>query len=293
MNLAEIRKKALKPQDAVPVNQSQPLSFTEMLAPVTREAQTVAEPVSVEPSFHQETVADSIPMQEESLGLTETLEKQDEKQEQLAAAEPVVMPELQMVDPVTVPEAIHQTPRPAASSEYDPLAVLLAGRDSVLVEMDDALSAQEGASEVASEEMAEYLCFRVSDEHYAVNIMEIKEIIKPRETTEVPRAPDYVAGVLSLRGVIIPIFDMRKRLGLPDMAATSKQRIIVVKKEEGVCGILVDEVVQVARIPLSGIESAPPVLDGIDRDFVSGIGRCEGTMLILLSMEHILDLTLA
>jgi len=57
------------------------------------------------------------------------------------------------------------------------------------------------------------LCFKVADEKYAVNIMEIKEIIKPRDLTEVPRVPPYVSGVLSLRGIIIPVFNMHKRLG--------------------------------------------------------------------------------
>jgi purine-binding chemotaxis protein CheW len=122
--------------------------------------------------------------------------------------------------------------------------------------------------------------------------MEIKEIIKPREWTEVPRAPHFISGVISLRGVIIPVFDMRRRLELPPVPASGRERIVVVKDGESFCGILVDEVVQVVRIPVTSIEPAPTVLEGIDRDFVIGIGRHEGTMLILLSLENILNLTL-
>jgi purine-binding chemotaxis protein CheW len=86
---------------------------------------------------------------------------------------------------------------------------------------------------------------------------------------------------------------MRKRLGLPPVQEGGKERIVVVKQAEGFCGILVDEVVQVVRIPVSTIEPAPAVLEGIDRDFVLGIGHYDEKMVILLSLEHILNLTLA
>lgn len=180
---------------------------------------------------------------------------------------------------------------PAASAPFtahSPLAVLLAGRAALL---DDEEGDDEDL-ETVGDALLEYLCFRVSQELYAVNIMEIKEIIKPREWTEVPRAPHFVSGVISLRGVIIPVFDMRKRLGLPQVQACGKERIVVVRDGESFCGILVDEVVQVVRIPVTSIESAPAVLEGIDRDFVLGIGRHEEKMLILLSLEHILNLSL-
>jgi purine-binding chemotaxis protein CheW len=173
---------------------------------------------------------------------------------------------------------------------HNPLALLLAGRE------DDAAGVDEwddGEEEGLGDAVVEYLCFRVSDELYAVNIMEIKEIIRPREATEVPRAPFFISGVLSLRGLIIPVFDMRKRLGLPPVQEGGKERIVVVKQAEGFCGILVDEVVQVVRIPVSTIEPAPAVLEGIDRDFVLGIGHYDEKMVILLSLEHILNLTLA
>jgi purine-binding chemotaxis protein CheW len=141
-------------------------------------------------------------------------------------------------------------------------------------------------------EFQELLCFRVAAEKYAVNIMEIKEIIKAREVTEVPRVPDYVTGVLSLRGIIIPVFNMHKRLGHAVVQESGKERIIVVKKGDEFCGVLVDEVIQVARLAAASIEPPPAVLEGIDRDFVNGIGRFDGQMLILLNLGKILDLNL-
>lgn len=174
---------------------------------------------------------------------------------------------------------------------FDPLSVLLAGRDSGCGE-EEMLLTSSVRPEHAGGEFQEYLCFRVADEKYAVNIMDLKEIIKPREVTEVPRVPGFVSGILSLRGIIIPVFDLRKRLGLARVGETGKERIIVVKKGEEFCGVLVDEVIQVVRIAGSTLEPPPAVLDGIDRDFVSGIGRFDRQMLILLNLEKILDVTL-
>jgi purine-binding chemotaxis protein CheW len=173
---------------------------------------------------------------------------------------------------------------------FDPLALLLAGR--AIARSDGGMQTADLFSEHDGADFQELLCFRVADEKYAINIMEIKEIIKPREVTEVPRVPPYVSGVLSLRGIIIPVFNMHKRLGHVVMKVSGKERIIVVKKGEEFCGVMVDEVIQVVRISFATIEPPPAVLDGIDRDFVDGIGRFDGHMLILLNLEKVLDLNL-
>src|SRR6185369_5051085 len=136
----------------------------------------------------------------------------------------------------------------------------------------------------------EFLCIRVSNEIYGINIMQIKEIVKPREVTEVPRTPSFVSGVVSLRGVIIPILDMNDRLGLVREPATGRERIVVVKHGDDFSGLLVNEVIQVVRIAKDRFESAPAVLEGINRDFVSGIGRADNRMIILLNLETIADI---
>ncbi|MFZ3208079.1 MAG: chemotaxis protein CheW [Geobacteraceae bacterium] len=185
-------------------------------------------------------------------------------------------------------EGVVKEPLPIA---FDPLSLLLAGRDSGCGEEEMLLASSVG-SEHGGEESQQFLCFRVADEKYAVNIMDIKEIIRSREVTKVPRASVFITGVLSLRGIIIPLFDLRKRLGLASAGETGKERIIVVKKDEEFCGVLVDEVIQVARIAESTIEQPPAVLYGIDRDFVNGTGRVDNQMLILLNLEKILNVTL-
>lgn len=193
------------------------------------------------------------------------------------------------------PQPRQQFPSVVASrvlTSFDPLAVLLEGRSISGCDRDALVEELAPEEETVVEDFREFLCFRVSAELYAIDIMEIKEIIKPREVTEVPRVPPFISGVLSLRGIIIPVFNMHERLGLDGNGNPGKERVIVVKNGEEFSGIVVDEVVQVVRIAEGAIEQPPAVLDGIDRDFVQGVGRFEGKMLILLNLKNILDLSL-
>ncbi|HIJ81270.1 MAG TPA: chemotaxis protein CheW [Desulfuromonadales bacterium] len=180
---------------------------------------------------------------------------------------------------------------PAAKIDHrTPIEIILAGRQSAGCQ--EYVLPEDDAAPTLSDDQMEFLCFRVSDELYGINIMDIKEIIKPREVTEVPRAPAFVSGILSLRGTIITVIDMRLRLGLDLQPASGRERVVVVRNGDSLCGLLVDEVTQVVRIAAEGIEAAPAVLDGIDRDFVSGIGRSGGKFIIILHLEHIADIHL-
>jgi purine-binding chemotaxis protein CheW len=189
------------------------------------------------------------------------------------------------------PETLSAHSAPARLHFRDPLEVLLTGREISGCDDESSQIITEETS-TQSEVFLEYLCFRVSAEIYGINIMDIKEIIKPREVTEVPRAPSFVSGVISLRGVIIPIIDMLERLGLPRETVTGRERVIVVKHGESFSGLLVDEIIQVVHISKDCLEAAPAVLEGIDRDFVSGIGRADGRMIILLNLENVADIHL-
>jgi len=177
------------------------------------------------------------------------------------------------------------------TTTYTPLEAILAGRSAAGCDNESILG-DDDTSEIIADTCLEFLCFRVSDEIYGVNIMDIKEIIKPREVTEVPRAPVFVSGVLSLRGTIIPIIDMRIRLGLDRKEPTGKERIIVIRNNSSFSGLLVDEVIQVVQVQPDAVEAAPTVLDGIDRDFVSGLGRSDGRLLIIVNLENIANINL-
>lgn len=199
----------------------------------------------------------------------------------------------QNVPPPSIDRAVSANAIPPATAvrhpAYDPVATLLAGRRAAVGE-EEAAADEERVH--VSGDMEEYLCFKVADEEYALSIMDIKEIIKPREVTEVPRMPKFVSGVISLRGVIIPIIDIRLRLSLPVGKQTGRERILVLRTSAGYSGVLVDEVIQVVRLQQGDIEGPPAILDGIDREFVMGLGRFEQRMLILLNLDSILNLDL-
>lgn len=172
-----------------------------------------------------------------------------------------------------------------------PLEAILAGRKAAGCD-EESISPDDSAREIIAEFRLEFLCFRVSDEIYGINIMDIKEIITPREVTEVPHTPLFVSGILSLRGTIIPIINLRVRLGLACKEPTGKERIIVIRNNNTVSGLLVDEVIKVIQVQPDAVEAAPAVLDGIDRDFISGLGRSEGRLIIILNLEKIADINL-
>ncbi len=199
-----------------------------------------------------------------------------------------------------VPSGLVSFPGPAAirpvvpTPRFDPLARILSGRlqDSCAVASAAEQTDRALESEVPEAVYEEFLCFRLGAEEYGINIMEIKEIIKPRELTEVPRTPDFVDGVLSLRGVIVPVFAMRRRLGMSLEYDPGQERIIIVRCGEGLHGLRVDRVTDVVRIPAGTCEAAPTVLDGVAREFVSGIGRTGDRMVIVLDICKVVDTAL-
>lgn len=192
-------------------------------------------------------------------------------------------------DSPDVPGTLTETVR--AKRDSDPVKVILAGREAA--ECDGSLQSDSAEPlPVVTENYAEFLSVRIADELYGIDIMRIKEIIKPRPVTEVPRSPVFLPGVISLRGVITPVIDMLSRLGFSIEADKDNQRIVVVRVGQGFAGLLVDEVIQVLRIDRESIEPVPAVLEGVDREFISGIGRCDSRMIILLNLDSIADINL-
>lgn len=173
--------------------------------------------------------------------------------------------------------------------DIDPVEAILAGRIAAGC-IEEQLATIEEETVVESVDYDDFLCFRVSNELYGIDIMTIKEIIKPKAITEVPHAPLFLPGVISLRGTIVPVIDLLHRLGFSAEPDLHNQRIVVVRTGNGLTGLLVDEVTQVVRIVRDSIESAPVVLEGIDRDFISGIGRCDNRMIILLNLDRVADI---
>jgi len=145
-----------------------------------------------------------------------------------------------------------------------------------------------GADGSESEDQFSLLSFRLANETYAVRLTSIRQIIKLVPITMVPRVPDYVLGIISLRGTVIPVFDLRRVLKLPEAESTRKSRIIIVNQGKFTAGLIVDEVEQVVRMSESKIEPPPPVLGGVEAEYIKGIGRVDSKMIIFLSLEKIM-----
>jgi len=180
-------------------------------------------------------------------------------------------------------------PTPEPEQDIDPLEALFGpGSEINLVTEASFLHDEHDAREAATESR-QWLSFVLGNEEYALDITDIIEIIKPREITDIPRVPEFILGVVSLRGVLITILDLKKRLHLGETELTPESRIIVCRQGERTAGLLVDSLTKVVSIPVENIEPPPAVLSGLDRELVSGVGRYQGRMMILLQLFSVLD----
>ncbi|GAB1372126.1 chemotaxis protein CheW [Candidatus Kapaibacterium sp.] len=143
----------------------------------------------------------------------------------------------------------------------------------------------------AQDDILQLVSFNIGEEEFGVDILKVQEIIRLVEITRVPNAPDFVEGVINLRGKVIPVIDLRKRLGLSSIAANSDTRIVVVEIDTKIIGFLVDCVNEVLRISKSITEPPPAIIAGIDADYITAIGKLEDRILILLDLEKILTTT--
>ncbi|BEU87184.1 chemotaxis protein CheW [Selenomonas sp. TAMA-11512] len=133
--------------------------------------------------------------------------------------------------------------------------------------------------------------FKLLNEEYGVNILNVQEIKVMTDITRIPFAPDYVKGVMNLRGSVLPVIDLKRRLGLADAPYTDASRIIVMKIGELSVGMIVDAVTEVMTIDGRRIESAKSVSDGgAPNPFIDGIGKVNDRLIIMLNLDEIVDL---
>ena len=142
--------------------------------------------------------------------------------------------------------------------------------------------------EKTSSETFQLVSFRIGEEEYGVDILRVQEINRLLEITGVPESPDFVEGIVNLRGKVIPVISLRKRFGMPVKEKDQESRIIVVDICGKVVGFFVDSVSEVLRLPSERIEPPPPMIAGIDTDYVSGVGKLDDRLLILLDLDKIM-----
>ena len=132
-------------------------------------------------------------------------------------------------------------------------------------------------------------CFRIGSELYALDIMRIKEIIRPQKMTPIPKAPAFIEGVINLRGVVIPVADLRKRFDQPISETNRKNRIVVCSLSGRIIGLMVDEVTEVKRFGRNEIAPSPQFIDGPEANYFLGVARRDEDLIMLIDLEKILS----
>lgn len=135
----------------------------------------------------------------------------------------------------------------------------------------------------------QFVIFKLGEERYAVDILNVGGISEFRDVTKVPNAPYFIDGIINLRGDIIPIVSLKKRFNIPEKAVDSDTRIIINNIRGKDIGFVVDEASQVIKIDDADIEDAPDIVKGADRQYISGVGKVNDQIVILLNLEKILS----
>lgn len=130
--------------------------------------------------------------------------------------------------------------------------------------------------------------FKLDREEYAIEITKVKEIILLAGVTRIPQVPEFIEGIINLRGNVIPVIDLRKRFCLPEAKKDEHTRIVVSRLEGRIIGLIVDSVSQVMNIPKVNIQPPPQTVANVAGEYITGIAKLEDRMIILLDIEKIL-----
>ncbi|MGH9885885.1 MAG: chemotaxis protein CheW [bacterium] len=192
----------------------------------------------------------------------------------LALAEVAAVPSRDLEPQVVAPE--HVIPDPSAARSHN-----------------ISFFASPGREEKRAVEATEHLAtFFLGREEYGVDVRLVQEIIRVTDITQVPRAPGFIKGVINLRGRIIPVVDLRRKLNLGEVQITKHSRIVVVKVRDRLVGLLVDGASQVLKVAVSTIEAAPEEVVEIDANYIRGVAKLQTRLIILMDLQKILALEL-
>jgi len=136
--------------------------------------------------------------------------------------------------------------------------------------------------------LTQLISFMIGKEEYGLEILTVKEVIRIREITRIPKAPVFVKGIINLRGDVIPIIDLREKFGLEIQEYTTMTRVIIVEVDGKSIGMVVDSVSQVIRIEKDQVEPPPPLIGGISAEYLRGVGKIGEKLIIMLNIDKIL-----
>jgi purine-binding chemotaxis protein CheW len=137
--------------------------------------------------------------------------------------------------------------------------------------------------------MIQLVTFKLEDESYGVNVMQVQEVLRVSEIAPVPGAPHYVLGIINLRGNVVTVIDTRHRFGLSSAEVTDNSRIVIIEGEGQVVGILVDSVAEVVELRESEIDSAPNVGNEETARYIQGVHTRKGSLLIVVDINKLLS----
>ena len=145
------------------------------------------------------------------------------------------------------------------------------------------------SSQATEDPILQNVTFRLADETYGINVMQIQEVLRYTEIAPVPGAPLYVLGIINLRGNVVTVIDTRSRFGLEPSDITDNTRIVIIESEKQVIGILVDSVAEVVYLKASEIDVAPNIGNEESAKFIQGVSNREGELLILVDLNKLLS----
>ena len=140
-----------------------------------------------------------------------------------------------------------------------------------------------------NDEVLQWVTYKLGEETYGINVMQVQEVLRHTEIAPVPGATEYVLGIINLRGNVVTVIDTRSRFGLEPTDLTDNTRIVIIESDEQVVGILVDSVAEVVYLRSSEIDSAPNVGTEESAKFIQGVSNRDGELLILVDLNKLLS----
>jgi purine-binding chemotaxis protein CheW len=247
-----------------------------------------------EPPAEQEKPARELEMPADQVFADEPEAAAAQRREPRLGAEQVSLPASGLAEDIL--KSLEQAPPAEPSSEEavaaaEPLALPASGLAEDVLGREQTLSffSAPAQQQRAAAEATEHLAtFYLDREEYGVDVRQVQEIRRVTEITSVPRAPRFIRGVINLRGRILPVLDLRTRLGLGEVAASRAARIVVVRVKDRLLGLLVDGASQVLKIPVSHVEPAPEEVVQKGGDYIRGVAKLDDRLIILVDLERLL-----
>jgi len=144
------------------------------------------------------------------------------------------------------------------------------------------------AESTAGDPVIQLVTFRLKDESYGINVMQVQEVLRVSEIAPVPGAPAYVLGIINLRGNVVTVIDTRTRFGLPTTERDDASRIVIIESDQQVVGILVDSVAEVVELRQSEIDSAPNIGNDESSRYIQGVASRDEDLLIVVDLNKLL-----